>query len=244
MNSVHFLNNSLQIENIIKGVSLTRSLFVSSLLAGEPHTGKKTLIKKLFPNAFWVDASQKEVLEIALKEHTEIVIYNFHTIVNCDHLEFENKKIIAISDKINNKIKAEKKFAFIYTMPRLEERDDLPLLITHFQKLVEKELMVNEPILLDTKQLDFSENLRSLKASITRQVVLKSCDKQDIQSILFDYFSKDMEGNNAYREHLSLFELPLIQAGLEKYKSQLKLSKVLGLNRNTLRKKIEENVID
>jgi len=244
MKSVHFLNNSLQIENIIKGLSLTRSLFVSSLLTGESNTGKKTLIKQLFPNAYWVDASQKEVLELALKEHSEIVIYNFHTILNCDHLEFENKKIIAISDRMNNTIKAEKKFAFIYNMPSLEERDDLSLLISHFQKVVEKELMVTEPVILDNNHLDFSQNLRSLKSSITRQVIIKSCNKEDIQNILFDYFMKHIEGNNAYREHLSLFELPLIQAGLQKYKSQLKLSKVLGLNRNTLRKKIEENNID
>jgi len=244
MKSVHFLNNSQQIENIIKGLSLTRSLFVSSLLTGESSTGKKTLIKQLFPNAFWVDASQKEVLELALKEHSEIVIYNFHTILNCDHLEFENKKIIAISDKVTNKNKAEKKFAFIYNMPNLKEREDLSLLIEYFQKIVEKELMAEEPVLLDYKQLDFSENLRSLKASISRQVVVKSCNKEDIQNILFDYFMKYIDGSNAYRENLPLFESPLIQAGLVKYKSQLKLSKVLGLNRNTLRKKIEENNID
>jgi len=244
MKTVHFLNNSEQIENIIKGFSLTRSLFVSSLLTGEPHTGKKSLIKQLFPSAFWVDASEKEVLEIALKEHSEIVIYNFHTILNCDHLKFENKKIIAISDKVNNRARAEKKFAFIYTMPNLEKRDDLPSLISSIQKIVEEELMVSEPVELDSSQLDLSQNFRSLKASISRQVVVKNCSKEDIQNILFDYFMKHLEGNNVYREHLPLFESALIEAGLQKHKSQLKLSKVLGLNRNTLRKKIEENNID
>jgi len=47
-------------------------------------------------------------------------------------------------------------------------------------------------------------------------------------------------GNNAYRENLPIFERPLIEAGLKRYRSQLRLSSILGLNRNTLRKKINE----
>jgi len=62
--------------------------------------------------------------------------------------------------------------------------------------------------------------------------------------ILFDYLYSKVEGKNAYREHLSLYEKPLIEAGLKKFKSQLKLSEVLGINRNTLRKKIHEHNID
>jgi len=45
MKNVQFLSNSPQIEKISKGFNLSRSLFVSSLLIGEEHTGKKTLIK-------------------------------------------------------------------------------------------------------------------------------------------------------------------------------------------------------
>ncbi|HIC42959.1 MAG TPA: Fis family transcriptional regulator, partial [Sulfurimonas sp.] len=48
-------------------------------------------------------------------------------------------------------------------------------------------------------------------------------------------------GNNDYRNFLYLFEAPLIKAGLEKFKTQLQLADKLGLNRNTLRKKIAEN---
>ncbi|TNF45412.1 MAG: Fis family transcriptional regulator, partial [Epsilonproteobacteria bacterium] len=46
------------------------------------------------------------------------------------------------------------------------------------------------------------------------------------------------------REHLGLYEKPLIEAGLKKFGSQLQLSQVLGINRNTLRKKIHEHNID
>jgi DNA-binding protein Fis len=40
---------------------------------------------------------------------------------------------------------------------------------------------------------------------------------------------------------LHLYEVPLIRAGIKKFKSQLQLSDKLGLNRNTLRKKITEH---
>ncbi|HIP61765.1 MAG TPA: Fis family transcriptional regulator, partial [Sulfurovum sp.] len=58
------------------------------------------------------------------------------------------------------------------------------------------------------------------------------------------YLSKHIDGNNAYRDYLGIYERPLIRAGLKKFKSQLKLSSILGLNRNTLRKKIHEHNID
>ncbi len=53
-------------------------------------------------------------------------------------------------------------------------------------------------------------------------------------------YMRNLDGNNAYRENLPIFERPLIEAGLKKYRSQLRLSSILGLNRNTLRKKINE----
>ncbi len=75
-------------------------------------------------------------------------------------------------------------------------------------------------------------------------MILNSLTDGDIEQILYEYLYRNMEGNNAYRENLPLFERPLIEAGLKKFKSQLKLSSVLGLNRNTLRKKIYELGID
>ena len=50
-----------------------------------------------------------------------------------------------------------------------------------------------------------------------------------------------MGTNSDYRNLIYLYETPLIRAGLKKFKSQLQLSDKLGLNRNTLRKKIADN---
>ena len=244
MKPVHFLSNSPKINNIVKGFTLTRSLFVSSLLVGKEHTGKKTLIGMLFPNSITVDASSKEELILALKKHNEIIIYNFENLKYFEDLNFENKRIIAIANHIDNSQKIEKKFAFIYHMPSLEEREDLDLLIEYFQNEIQKELMLDYPIELDKKNLDLSTNIQSLKASMYRQLINKTLNSDDIEHILFEYLLHHIEGNNAYREHIVLFERPLIKAGLKKYKSQLKLSSILGLNRNTLRKKIQEHDLD
>jgi len=244
MNPVQFLSNSPQIDNIVKGLTLTKSLFVSSLIFGEKHTGKRTLIKNLFPNTIYVDASNQEELNNALENNSELVIYNFEKLLNFDNLNFENKRIIAIANHIENTHKIKQKFAFIYNMPNLEEREDLTLLVEYFQNETQKDLMLNYPISLDSSKLDFSENIKSLKASLYRQLIHRTLDKDDIQSILHNYLFEHIEGNNAYREHLSLYEIPLLQAGLEKYKSQLKLAGILGLNRNTLRKKIQEHGLD
>lgn len=244
MKPVQFLSNSAQIDNIIKGLTLTKSLFVSSLLHGEAFTGKKTLIKSLFPQSIYIDANNKTELELALENSNELIIYNFEKLINFENINFENRRIIAIANHIESTSKIEKKFAFIYKMPSLNEREDLDLLIEFFQDKTQKELMLDYPIELNIETLDLSKNIKSLKASLYKQLLYKTINQEDIKEILYNYLFENMEGNNAYREFLGLYEEPLIEAGLKKYKSQLKLAQVLGLNRNTLRKKIQEHGLD
>ncbi len=244
MKPVQFLSNSPQIDNIVKGFTLTKSLFVSSLLVGEEYTGKKSLVQTIFPNSIYIDAKNREELFSALESQDEIIIYNFEKILDLDSLNFENKRIIAIANHIENTAKIEKKFAFIYQMPTLEEREDKELIINHFQSEIQKELMIENKVTLDFQKLDLSQNIRSLKASIYKQLMNRTLSSEEIESILFEYLLENIDGNNAYREHLYLYEKPLIEAGLKKYKSQLKLSSILGLNRNTLRKKIQEHGLD
>lgn len=240
MKTVQFLTNSAKIDKINKGLTLTKSLYVSSLLIGEEYTGKKTFIQMLFPNSIYVDAQNEEELYTALEANSELIIYNFEKVRNIENLNFENKRIIAISNSTKDLQRLSKVFAFIYEMPNLEEREDLNLLIAHFQKEIQQELMLNEDIDLTHETFDLSHNIKSLKASIYKQLIMKTFTTEDIHAFLYEYLFNQIEGNNAYRENLGLYEEPLIMAGLKKYKSQLKLAGVLGLNRNTLRKKIQE----
>jgi len=245
MKNRDFITVSKQIANITKSLTLTKSLMVSTLIVGEPHIGKKSLVHNLFPNSIYVDASDEALLAKTLETNSEVVIYNFQNIKNIDRLDFANKRIVAISDNLTIGELLEMKFAFIYTMPSLSHRsDDVALLVKHFIDSIKKELDIDGEIELDISKVDISNNIKSLKAYVYKQVLLSSLSEEDMDSILYDYLYEKIDGNNAYREYLGLYEIPLIRAGLDRYKSQLKLSSILGLNRNTLRKKIHEYDID
>jgi DNA-binding protein Fis len=104
--------------------------------------------------------------------------------------------------------------------------------------------MIEQDVTIDPKSLDLSQNFKSFKVSLYKQLIKKSLTPQDIEDVLYDFFLKNLDGKNEYRDHISIYEKPLITAGLKKYKSQLQLADVLGLNRNTLRKKINELNLD
>ncbi len=246
MKPVQFLSNSTHIEQIIKGLTLTKSLMVTSILIGEPYTGKKSLVESIFPKSTFVDARNTDALMHALRTHDEVIIYHFEAIIeSLSRYDFSNKRIIAISNDPYCSSAIEEKFAFIYHMPPLRERkEDIPLLAKHFCDMIREELMITAECKIDITQLDLSENIKSLKASLYRELVTADLSQKALEKLIYAYLYPRLEGKNAYREHLVLFERPLIQAGLAKYRSQLKLASVLGLNRNTLRKKIYEHQLD
>ncbi len=236
-----FQTKSIQIQNIIKGFNLTKSLFVSSILIGEAHTGKKSLIKYIFPNTKFADGCDQESVELMLESNDELIIINFEKLSNIENLDFENKRIIALANYISNEKTIDSMFAFIYRMPSLRDRpEDVEVLVEYFSQEVKSDLMIDKDISINQKQIDISSNTHSLKRSIYQQVFSQNCSSKDIEYILYNYLYDKMEGNNDYKEFLPLFEKPLIEAGLKKFGSQLKLSDILGINRNTLRKKIYE----
>ena len=240
-----FLTESSQVLNIIKGFNLTKTLFVSSILIGRAHTGKKSLIRYLFPSIPFFDGSDQKNIEQQLENHQELVIFNFEKLNNIDVLDFENKRLIAISNYLGNEKMIDAIFAFIYHMPSLAERpEDIKSLVELFKSEVRSKLMIDDDFPVEAEALDISSDIHSLRKSLYRQAFVHSCNRHDIESILFRYLYENLEGNNDYKTYLSLYEKPLIKAGLKKFGSQLKLSEILGINRNTLRKKIYENDID
>ena len=241
-----FFTTSDKIQHIIKSFNLTKTLFVSSIIIGESHTGKKSLARYLFPNATLVSGSDQKEVEEALEISDELIITNFEKLSNQNTLDFTNKRIIATADYLGNPELIDDLFAFIYTMPSLQERpEDISYLIDLFIKEAISTLMVDDlNIDPDDIPLNFTKNSKSLKKSVYMYIMRQSMNAQDIESVLYSYLLKHLDGNDSYREHLGLYEKPLIEAGLKKFGSQLQLSQVLGINRNTLRKKIHEHNID
>ena len=242
----HFYTRSEQIQGIIKGLNLTKTLFVSSIIIGPEYTGKKSLAQSVFPNAPIVSGEKQEEIKRALANSDELIITNFEKVKNQSELDFTNKRIIATANYIGNSALIDDLFAFIYTMPSLKQRDeDVQYLKDLYIEDAKSTLMIeNSTIDTENIPLDLSLNNKSLKRSVYTYMIKHTMQSEDIEEILYYYLLKHLEGNDAYREYLGLYEKPLIKAGLEKFGSQLKLSEVLGINRNTLRKKIHEHHID
>ncbi len=241
-----FYTRSPEVEQIIQGLNLTRTLFVSSVLIGEPHTGKKSLVTHLFPDVPVVSGEDQEAVERLLNDSEELIITDFEQLPNKESLDFDNKRIIATANYVGNQKTIDTLFAFIYTMPSLKERpEDLQHLKTLFLKEACRTLMLNDNAFSpDEIPSDITMNSKSLRRAVFYHLMIQQMGEEEIKSALYRYFVEHLEGNNGYKEHLGLYEVPLIKVGLQKYGSQLKLSEVLGINRNTLRKKIHEHAID
>ena len=241
-----FFTKSDKIQHIIKSFNLTKTLYVSSIIIGEANTGKKTLARYLFPDTPLVSGESQEEVKIALENSDELIITDFEKLSNQSSLDFTNKRIIATANYMGNQELIDDLFAFIYMMPTLQERpEDVDHLKNIFIKEALSTLMIeDETFESDDIPLNLSKNSKSLKKSIFLHLYKYSMDDKDIQEVLYHYLLKNLDGNDGYREYLGLYEKPLIEAGLKKFGSQLQLSQVLGINRNTLRKKIHEHNID
>ena len=241
-----FFTKSEHVHNIIKGFNLTKTLFVSSIIIGEENIGKKLLVTYLFPDAHVVSGEDQEAVVNALSKYDELIITDFEKLSNQESLDLDNKRIIATASYVGNQSIIDDLFAFIYTLPSLKERpEDAEYIKELFIKEALSDLMLTESeFILAEIPVDLTFNSKSLKSTIYRHLLTHSMGGEEIQDSIYSYILGKLEGNNGYKEHLELYEKPLIEAGLKKFGSQLQLSQVLGINRNTLRKKIHEHNID
>lgn len=241
-----FFTTSEKTQQIIKSFNLTKTLFVSSIIIGEENSGKKSLARYLFPDTYLVSGENQEEVISALDNHDELIISNFEKLTNQAALDFSNKRIIATANYMGNSQIIDDLFAFIYAMPTLQERpEDVKAIKALFIEEALSTLMLDKrDIDPETIPTNLLNNTKSLKKTIFTHLMKHTMKQNEIESILYEYLLKHLEGNDGYREYLGLYEKPLIQAGLKKFGSQLQLSQVLGINRNTLRKKIHEHDID
>lgn len=244
-----FICQSPALRQIVKSITLSSKLPISILIYGQRYTGKKSLLDHIFQGLVRVDASDHLFFERAIESESALVVHNLEKLTKPTLLETASAKgikLLATYNSDNRPDHIASLFGFIYHMPPLCDRnEDTKALQELFIKEVCSLLGINRAeIDLDELQVDLSQNIRSLKQGIYKKLFARCADKAFIQESLFWYLLERLVGKNGYKDHIGLFEVPLIQAGLKRYGSQLKLSEALGINRNTLRKKIHEHKID
>lgn len=241
-----FITASNASKEAFKTASLLKSLAVNALIYGERGTGKETLAKYIVPNASVIDASTFEELLTAIESSEEIIITNIETSPNIHRLfqAISSKKIrvIATSALLHPSDLYDDHFSVKLELPPLSKRpEDVEALIDVYLDDVKE--IVREDVKFNRKSFvpDLTNNSISLKKQIFSYTFLENITMNELMHLIETYLEKKIGTNSDYRNNLYIYEVPLIRAGLKKFKSQLQLADRLGLNRNTLRKKIAEN---
>ena len=230
----------------LKSANLLKSLNINALIFGEEGTGKKTLAKFILPKAKIVDAENFKELLLAISSNSAIIITNFDKVLNFNLLkstiEENETRIIATSkNELTEKISSEF-FSLTITIPPLHERsEDIEPLTHKFFDEISSVMNDNKDISLKDLNIDLSTNCISLRKAVFTRYMMSSLGEDEVMQVIEEFLSKKLGGNNDYRELLYLFDVPMIRCGFKKFNSQLNMSEKFGLNRNTLRKKINDN---
>jgi len=243
----NYIANSRASLEALKSANLLKSLNINAVITGECGTGKETLAKFILPQAQVVDGNfLPEVLSL-ISTNNLIIIKNFDKISNFNALQNaidEHKtRIIATSrTEISDKISSEF-FSLKITVPPLVERqEDIEPLVRKFFEEISTIFGKNNSNDISFKDLnpDLSRNCYSLRKSVYIRYLINSLGEEDVMQVIEEFLSKKLGGRNDYRDQLYLFDVPMLRSGFKKFNSQLNMSEKFGLNRNTLRKKIND----
>jgi DNA-binding NtrC family response regulator len=242
----NFITVSSASKEAFKTATILKTLRVNSLIVGESGVGKKSLAKYILPDAPVLEASNFEELLAALESVTQIIIVNLHEAPNLqriiDIIKQRDTRVVATAKSYIDEDSIEDLFSIKFDIPPLSQREeDIKPLLELF--LDEASKLFGEQDSFELKNFipDLTQNSNSLRRQVMINYLLQNIKDTELMSIIENYLSDKLGSNSDYRNFLHLYEVPLIKAGLNKYKSQLQLSDKLGLNRNTLRKKIADN---
>jgi transcriptional regulator of acetoin/glycerol metabolism len=148
-------------------------------------------------------------------------------------------RLIAIGSKpLSQNLKEKFNIQVEIELEDLDKREkDLEEFIHYFKEEVKKELKIDYDF--DVK-VDISQNLNSLKRGIYKSALCKINTKEEIISLLEEWFDNNYTDESSYNQELKIFDEAIIKSMKKKYKSKLQMAKHLKLNRATLSKKVEE----
>lgn len=244
--ATNFVTASEASYQALKTATLLKTLNVSALIMGEVGVGKKCLASFILPDASIVDASSFDELLVSLDSCSELIITNIENSPNLKRLiqtiKEKQVRIIATSKGAFSNEFIDDLFSVKFDIPSLVERkEDVELLIKLFE--TEAVTLFGGELKFDVVNLtpDLSQNAKSLKRQVMVSYLHQDIQDKELMQIIENYLHDKIGSQSDYRKYLYLYEVPLIKAGLDRFGSQLQLSDKLGLNRNTLRKKIADN---
>uniref|UniRef100_UPI0040487E5D Fis family transcriptional regulator n=1 Tax=Aliarcobacter sp. TaxID=2321116 RepID=UPI0040487E5D len=233
-------------KEILNSAKLLQAVEVNALILGQSGVGKKSLAKYILPNSEIYEGKelQKDIIDdVILLQNQAIIIDKLHEISNIDvflkWLDENNIRIIAISNTENLNQRLKEIFSINLEIPNLNKREeDTKALVSKFSN--EASTILDMPIISQSKLIvNISNNTHSLRKSIYFSYLFETIGEHEILMFLEKYISENLYGENSYKDLSYIFEVPLLKASTKKYKSQVQVAKHLGLNRITLRKKLE-----
>ena len=241
MNS--FISKSEQTKNILQSALLAINLPVNILILGEKGLGKKLLTKEITKDVQSFDALLLEDLinnkKINLSHYKTLIIYDLQNVLNKNEFLFNCKDIKIIATTLTDSNEYTSSFAVKIQMPKLTSSSEDFKYISKMYIKEAKELSDN--INVDSKKItyDLSQNGISLKKSIFKSIFNSSLNDNELMKSFEEYLYEEIKKDKTYKDLLGLFEIPLLNASKKAFKSQLKISNQLGINRITLRKKLD-----
>lgn len=241
-----YITASASSAQAFKTATLLKTLSVNSLITGEVGVGKKSLACYILPDAPVLDASNNDELLSTLESVNKIIITNLENSPNIkkvlDFISANNIRVIATAKSLYYNEATDKLFTVKFEIPSLSKRpEDVKILIQKFIKEASLLFCTKEEFKIKNFKPDLSQNSNSLRRQVMINCLLQDINENELIEIIQNYLVDKLGSNSDYKNFLHIYEVPLIKAGLQKFKSQLQLSDKLGLNRNTLRKKIADN---
>jgi DNA-binding NtrC family response regulator len=242
----NFLTASPSSVEAFKTANLLKGLGVNAIILGERGTGKLTLARYILPHAPIIDASHFDELLDAIESNSEVIIHRLDSVANLKRLietiQKTHTRVIATGGGRYSQDQLDEIFTIRLALPPLCERqEDVKILVEAFVKEARETLGKSESFDLEGFVPDLSENALSLRRQVYLHYLFDSINENDLMGMMEHYLGEKLGSNNDYRNYLHLYEVPLIRAGIKRFKSQLQLAERLGLNRNTLRKKIADH---
>ncbi len=233
-------------KEILNSANLLQSVQINALISGETGVGKKSLAKYIEPKApiFKAKTLQQDIIDNIINlQDCSIIIDKIEYITNIDLLinwiNDNRIRVIATTLKEELNSKLTELFSITIELPSLKQREeDVKALTSKFSKEASLTLDL-EQISPSKLMVNISNNAHSLRKSIYFSYLFETIGEDEILMFMENYTYSNMQGENSYKDFLYLLEVPLLKAATKKYKSQVQMAKHLGLNRITLRKKLE-----